>query len=154
MARNLERSPTAPNLFGGRAEQPRVDIGFLVEVAADRAGHPPAVLVGDPAAPWRHRARVLDGELQESIRPEHAVDLGHDDVEFGHVHQAHEGNDEIERVVAEREANGASAQIPDPELLASLLRHGRLQEAPRDVDRRHACAAAGEQAGVVSLAAA
>jgi hypothetical protein len=92
---------------------------------------------------------MLGGELQESIRPEHALDLGHDDLQLGHVYQAYEGDDEVERVVAEREANGASAQIPDPERLAPLLRTGRLQEPPRDVDRRQG-RAAGEQAGVVS----
>lgn len=97
---------------------------------------------------------MLDGELQESARLEHPVDLAQHRVEVGHVHQAHEGDDEVEGLVGKGERGRAGGQVADAERLAALLDCGGVDEALGDVDGGHAGAAAGEQAGVVALAAA
>src|SRR3954454_13904273 len=79
----------------------------------------------------RKKARMRDGELKETTRPEHTSDLAEHAGRVRHVHNAHERGDKVDRV--SRKRKGCS--IPCDKTPATLPR--RLDESNRVVQSHH-----------------
>jgi len=92
-------------------------------------------------------------ELEEPAALENAVDLPDPCVVAGHVHEAHEGDGEVEPLVGEGQRAPAGAEIGYAKRFFVLPFLRMADELRRNVQSHHVCAALCDQPRVVPLPA-